>query len=143
VRAEDPKLRALIARGAAESPTFREIVDRIDRLPGLVHVVASQCGALSALSACLDHDVHTRGGYRFLRINILPGEAEHRQLPLLAHELQHALEILSDSSATSLESVEKLYERIGTRQPGVGNFETDAARRVQDTVYQEIRKHCR
>jgi hypothetical protein len=143
VRTDDPRLRDLLVRGAAESPTFREIVRRIDRLPGLVYVVASQCGTQSGLSACLDHRVQMRGGYRFLRINMLPGEPEHRLLPLLAHELQHALEVLSDESASSLATVAKLYERIGVPRPGVGNFETDAARRVQDTVYREIHEHRR
>jgi len=87
--------------------------------------------------------VQVRGGYRFLRVNLTPGEAEHRQLPLLAHELQHALEVLSDEAAISLDGVAKLYERIGVRRPGVGIFATDAARRVQDTVYREVREYRR
>jgi hypothetical protein len=143
VRTDDAKLRALMARGMAESPTFREIVKEIDRLPGLVQVTASQCGARSKLSACLDHHVQVAGGYRFLRINMLPSEPEYRRLPLLAHELQHALEVLSDESATSLETVAKLFERIGERRPGVGNFETEAALRVQVTVTREMREHRR
>ena len=143
VRADDAKLRGLIDRGDTESPTFRGIVLHLDRLPGLVYVVASQCGTRSELAACLEHSVQVRGGYRFLRVNLMPGEPEHRQLPLLAHELQHALEVLSDESAISLDGVAKLYERIGVRQPGVGIFETDAARRVQDTVYREVREYRR
>ncbi|HEY7173248.1 MAG TPA: hypothetical protein VH417_20490 [Vicinamibacterales bacterium] len=143
VRTDEPRLRALIARGAVQSPTFRAIVVHIDQLPALVYVVASQCGTRATLSACLDHGVQTRGGYRFVRINMLPGEPEYRQLPLLAHELQHALEVLSDESAASPETVAKLYERIGVRQPGVGNFETDAARRVQETVCRELRAYGR
>jgi len=143
VRSDDPKLRGLIARGTAESPTFREIVHHINRLPGFVYVVASRCGARPALSACLDHNVQLRGGYRFLRVNLLPAEPENRQLPLLAHELQHALEVLSDESAISPEGVAKLYERIGERRPGAGNFETEAARRVQDAVYRELREYRR
>jgi hypothetical protein len=141
VRTDDPTLRRLVSRGLRESPTFREIVCRIDQRSGLVHVVASQCGSLSGLSACLDHDVRVRGGIRYLRINMLPGEPEARQLPLLAHELQHALEVLSDESATSQESVAQLYERIGVRRPGVGNFETDAALRVQKEVASELRSY--
>jgi len=43
---------------------------------------------MSGLSACLDHDVKVRGGYRFLRVNVMPGDPTFRQLPLLAHELQ-------------------------------------------------------
>ena len=72
-----------------------------------------------------------------LRINMLPGEPEARQLRLLAHELQHALEVLSDETATSQESVARLYERIGMRS-GVGNFETDAALRVQKEVARQL-----
>jgi hypothetical protein len=116
-------------------------VCQVDHENGLVHVVASQCGSLSGLAACLDHDVHVRGGIRYLRINMLPGEPETRQLPLLAHELQHALEVLSDESATSQEGVARLYERIGVRRPGVGNFETDAALRVQRAVARELRSY--
>lgn len=141
VRTEDPTLRKLISRGLKESPTFREIVCQIDRMNGLVHVVASRCGSLSRLSACLDHDVHVRGGIRYIRINVLPGEPETRQLRLLAHELQHAREILSDESAISQESVARLYERIGVRRPGVGNFETEAALRVQSAVAGELRSY--
>jgi hypothetical protein len=143
VRTDDPTLRKLISRGLTESPTFKEIVCQIDQVNGLVHVVASQCGSLSGLAACLDHDVHVRGGIRYLRINMLPGEPETRQLPLLAHELQHALEVLSDESATSQESVARLYERIGVRRPGVGNFETDAALRVQKAVARELHTMAR
>jgi len=72
---------------------------------------------------------------------MLPGEPETRQLPLLAHELQHAREVLSDESATSQESVARLYERIGERRPGVGNFETDAALRMQKAVARELRSY--
>jgi hypothetical protein len=143
VRTDDATLRGLMTRGDAESPTFRGIVLHIDRLPGLVYVVASQCGARWELAACLDHRVQVRGGYRFLRVNMPPGEPVHRQLPLLAHELQHALEVLSDESAISLDSVAQLYERIGVRRPGAGVFETDAARRVQDAVYREVREYRR
>jgi hypothetical protein len=141
VRTEDPTLRKLISRGLKESPTFRAIVCQIDRMNGLVYVVASRCGSLSKLAACLDHDVHVRGGIRYLRVNMLSGEPESRQLPLLAHELQHAREVLSDESATSRESVGRLYERIGVRRPGVGNFETDAAQQVQKAVDKELRSY--
>jgi len=43
--------------------------------------VPSRCGALSGLSACLDHDVKVRGGYRLLRVNVMPGDPTFRQPP--------------------------------------------------------------
>ena len=143
VRTDDGMLRTLIERGLQQSPTFRAIVGQIDRLPGLVYVVASRCGALSEVSACLDHDVRVQGEYRFLRVNVMPGDPAFRQLPLLAQELQHALEMLSDDSATCRASVAKLYERIGVPRKGVGNFETEAALRVQSTVTRELREYTR
>jgi hypothetical protein len=139
VRTDDATLRRLMERGLKQSPTLRELVKQIDQLPGLVYLVPSRCGVLSELSACLDHDVKVRGGYRFLRVNVMPGDPAFRQLPLLAHELQHAVEVLSDDSATSQEAVTRLYERIGVRK-GVGNFETEAAQRVQETVVGELRE---
>jgi len=92
VRTDDATLRRLTERGPKQSRTLRELVRQIDQLPGPVYLVPSRCGALSGLSACLDHDVKVRGGYRFLRVNVMPGDPAFRQLPLLAHELQHALE---------------------------------------------------
>src|ERR1700750_2371651 len=111
VRTEDRQLSKIIRQGLNQSSTFRELVDRIDRLPGLVYVVWSRCGTrLWEPGACLDHRVAVSGGIRFLRVNIYPGESGERLLALIAHELQHALEVLSDNNATSPEDVVKLYE---------------------------------
>jgi hypothetical protein len=89
--------------------------------------------------ACLDHRVHTSAGFRILRVNIAPGESGARLVALIAHELQHAVEVLSEKSATSQEEVTKLFERIGMKRRSAANFETDAAERVQAAVYREAR----
>jgi predicted Zn-dependent protease len=83
------------------------------------------------------------GGFRFLRVNIYPGASGERLLALIAHELQHALEVLSDESVTSLAGVQELYQRIGAKRREADNFETEAAQRVQDRVYREARAQTR
>jgi hypothetical protein len=144
VRTEDPQLSKVIRQGLDLSPTFRELMNRIDSLSGLVYVVWSRCGTrLWEPSACLDHRVAVSGGVRFLRVNIYPGESGERLLALIAHELQHALEVLSDNNATSQKNVAKLYERIGLKRRAADNFETEAAGRVQDAVYREARERAR
>jgi hypothetical protein len=143
VRTEDPRLSKIIRQGQDQSPTFRELVNRIDRLSGFVYVVWSRCGTRQGEpDACLDHRLSVSGGIRFLRVNIYPGASGERLLALIAHELQHALEVLSDDSVTSQEEVEKLYERIGIRG-AAGNFETAAAQGVQGAVYREARERAR
>jgi hypothetical protein len=144
VRTEDPQLSKVIRQGVDQSPTFRELMNRIDSLSGFVYVVWSRCGTrLWEPGACLDHHVAVSGGVRFLRVNIYPGESGERLLALIAHELQHALEVLSDNNATSQENVAKLYERIGLKRRAADNFETEAAGRVQDAVYREARERAR
>jgi hypothetical protein len=127
----------VLREGVEQSAAFRELVDRLDRAPGLVYVVSSRClTRVSQPAACMDHNIRVSGGFRFLRVNIRPGESGPRLLALIAHELQHALEVLSDCAVTTVEDVERLYKRIGTKQRS-GTFETEAALRMQDTVYRE------
>jgi hypothetical protein len=143
VRTEDPQLAKIIRQGLDQSPTFRELVNRIDSLSGFVYVVWSRCGTRHGEpDACLDHRLSVSGGFRFLRVNIYPGASGERLLALIAHELQHALEVLSDDNVTSQEEVEKLYERIGIKG-AAGSFETAAAQRVQGAVYREARERAR
>jgi hypothetical protein len=144
VRSEDSKLSKVIREGIDQSPTFRDLIKRLDNLPGLVYVVSSRCGTrLWEPAACLDHRIGVNGEFRFLRVNIHPSESGARRLlPLIAHELQHALEVLSDETVTTPEDIERLYARIGINQRA-GTFETDAARRIQRAVYREAREWLR
>lgn len=143
VRAEDPQLLKVIREGRDQSPTFRELVEGIDNASGIVHVVYSRCLTRAwQPRACLDHNIRVSAGYRFLRVNIHPGESGATLLGLVAHELQHALEVLADDTVTTSEHVERLYERIGTTRRS-GGVETEAALQVQDRVYREARASSR
>lgn len=143
VRANDRLLSQAIRDGQDQSATFRALLDRIDGLPGLVFLVSSRCGAReSELPACLEHRIRTVAGLRFLRINIYPGESGARLIALIAHELEHAAEVLSEDGVTSQHDVEALLARIGRRQRS-GSFETEAAQRTQTTVFREVRAHAR
>jgi len=69
------------------------------------------------------------GGYTYLRIEL------HRLRPndtaaLLAHELQHSLEIVS-SGVTTPEEVARLYQRIGVESRGYRERQFDTASAVR------------
>ena len=139
VRADDARLTNALREGVRQSPTFRDLVARLDQTSGLVHLVSSRClTRVSEPRACLDHNIRVSGGFRFLRVNVHPSESGVTLLALIAHELQHALEILADDSIMTFEDVEKLYERIGTKRRS-GTVETEAALCVQDVVLREAR----
>ncbi len=79
------------------------------------------------------------GGYTYLRIEL------HRLLPndtaaLLAHELQHTLEMVS-SGVTTAEEVAHLYQRIGVESHGYRErqFDTAAAIRAGRATLLELR----
>lgn len=140
VRTEDAKLATVIRKGLEQSATFRDLVNRINRTSGLVYVVSSRCVARAwEPRACLDHRIWASGGYRFLRVHIHPSASGATLLALIAHELQHALEVLSDDTITTLEEVERLYLRIGTTERS-GVVETEAALRMQRMVLREARR---
>ena len=58
--------------------------------------------------------------------------------PLLAHELQHAVEIAEHEEVRDAAGVRRLYVTIG-REGATDEFETDAARSTERTVREEIR----
>jgi hypothetical protein len=57
----------------------------------------------------------------------------------IAHELQHALEVLSHRDVTSGAAMYGLFERIGMWRDH--SFETSAAIDVEGAVRSELRKH--
>lgn len=59
------------------------------------------------------------------------------QVPLLAHELQHALELAAAPDVRDRESCVQLFARIGW-PAAPGCFETDAARLIEKRVREEL-----
>jgi hypothetical protein len=140
IRTNDAKLANAIRVGLDQSATFRDLVNRIERTSGLVHIVSARCVTQTwEARACLNHNIRVNAGFRFLRVHVHPSESGLMLLALIAHELQHAFEVLSDDMIGTPENVEWLYQRIGTKARS-GIVETDAALRMQDIVLREARE---
>jgi len=134
VRAVTPLVRSLIADTAARSLTVRELLARLAGSDVIVHVELTGSAQIPTARTKL---VAAVSGVRFLRIAINAGVPFADLAPLLAHELQHVLEIAEEPGAVSEAGVRQLYDRIG-RARGGDRYETDAAQQVEWVVRREL-----
>jgi hypothetical protein len=135
VRSSSPALAALIRGGVADSPTFRRLVDAVDASDGLVYIEPGRCGVNGA-RACLAHRIIVAGPSRILHILVDPRTPDRNLSSAIAHELQHALEVLSDSTITNDLAVTRFYLHRGIRVNGV--LETQEALDIGNAVRDEL-----
>ena len=136
VRGVSARIVALIGQATGRSKTFRDVVNQISGTDGIVYVAEGSCG--HDVRACLLFSITTAGTNRVLRVLVDTSARDDDLIGSLAHELQHALEVLSVQYIRTDAAMALLYRRIGH---GVGRrFETEAAVRVGDSVRAELRQ---
>ena len=134
VRAEDPRLSAAIARGAERSATFGRLVEAVNATDGLVYVIEGICG--QGVRACLHMSLELAGDNRLLRILVNPRRAPGCELiASIGHELQHALEALSNPNIKTSFALSSYFHLIGPEGPR--RFETEAATQAGLAVEKE------
>jgi hypothetical protein len=142
VRSSDVVMLALLHEGADRSATFRELVNAIGRSNGIVYVEFGYC-AFGHLNGCLLAFMASSPGNRYLRILVTPDKNQrtHAQLlALIAHELQHALEVLEHTEVVDVATMEAMYRKIGTPLKGQPyGHETSSARAAGDAVLADLK----
>jgi hypothetical protein len=139
VRGADVDMHRLIREGATRSPAFRSLVDVIQRSNSIVVVGFGFC-AKGQFRSCVSH-VAGDEQQRHVRIVVNTRTTGDRLLATIAHELQHALEIVSDPNVKDPDSVTALYRKIGIGKcrEGLSEFcETDAAQAVERLVLEQL-----
>ena len=139
VRTTEPLIRSLIEQGLARSETFRWLVNTLNQSDVVVYIDPKI--TRQTLGAYLSHSVVSAGGSRYLHIAVDLRGGDIRLVSLLAHELQHAVEVSEDPDARDSESVARLFARLAsTRGCGVSNCEeTETALDVQAAVDAELK----
>lgn len=130
----------LIAEGSERSPTFRSLLEQIAASDGIVYVEFGYC-AFGHLNGCLLPLVVRSPGGRYLRILVTPDKTRanrDRQIALIAHELQHALEVLAHPEVVDVDTMLAMYRRLGVPLSGRSGYETAAAHRAEDAVLTEL-----
>ena len=134
VRGANARLDAVIAEAITRSQTFRRLVDRIVATDGIVYIAEGECG--QGVRACLLTTVTIAGPNRLLRIAVDPRKSDEELIGSIGHELQHALEVLSNhyvrSSSAAILRLKEMCSACGLR------FETDAAVRAGDAIRAEL-----
>ena len=137
IRSTDRRLRMLLEDGIRSSPTLRAIVARLRASDVVVYL---QCGVPAGADGRLTF-VSAVGGYRYVvvRMTRFP---RAQQIALMAHELQHAVEIAETPAIVDGQSLAREYQRIGyvnqwSSLPGI-NFDTAAAVDAGKQVLKEL-----
>jgi hypothetical protein len=137
VRGATPKIKTLIDEGIRRSPTFKALVDRINRSDVVVYISVSRDlpvgleGRLSFMASA--------GSVRYLHAQVLDGLGVDGTIAIAAHELQHAVEVAEHPSVKDIHALATLYQRIGERSSAAHNrYDTAAARSTGRRVRQEL-----
>ena len=134
VRPEDAAIRALIDRGIERSATFRDLITGLDNADVIVYVRFSRCS--QRVPACLFWASADTDARRLLiKIDRFGGSPDGLTA-LLAHELQHANEVASDSEITDLASFQNSFASRGWKHRD--GFETEQAQNITRRVASEL-----
>jgi hypothetical protein len=138
VRSTNAKIVAALQDGLDLSKKFRSLVHDIERYQGIVMVEEGQCPR--RLRACLLVKLTKAGVFRVLFVHIDLRKATSDLVPLLGHELMHAVEVLRESGVDTAAEMHHLFESIGIWSLGRTSFETKAAIDAGDYVRGELQK---
>ena len=132
VRSTDPYMIALVRQGYDQSPTFRELVDALQRSNVIVLVQPGLC-ASGRIRSCL---VSVTGSERdrHIRIRMDPRHTiKSGLIAAVAHELQHAVEIAEHADVINGSETLRLYRQIAFGLCHEGLSEECETERALDT----------
>ncbi len=137
VRSEDAYVRALLDSGYARSATFKALVDELDSRPGIVYIV--QAVALSrGMDGALLHAVAGSPEIPMFRVLLKTNLGRDYAVAVLAHELQHVLEVLRAGRPMDSAAMAEFFAALDD-QAADSKFETEDARAITSRVLDELR----
>ena len=110
-RSLDVSITELMEQAVARSPTFKRLVATVEASNGIIYIEAGLCPG--RVLACLPSWMVSSGGNRFMRIVVDRQRLDSDELMVgaIAHELQHAIEALSDRFVTDGNKMFFFYRR--------------------------------
>ncbi len=137
LRPQSPRVATWIANGLTRSPTLRALAERAERGDVIVYLEIAH-DLDPALYACVSW-LAAAPGARYVRVSLQPHLAPDQAISMLAHELQHVVEIIDHKEVTSSDTLAALYLRIGHRSGRAGlSWDTRAALHAGDSARLEV-----
>jgi hypothetical protein len=121
---------------AARSGTVRGLLDRLAASDVIVYVEITGTPDVPTARTKL---VTATPAARFLRIAINAAQPPSQWPSLLAHELQHAVEIAEHADVRDDAALRRLFAAIG-HQHGLDHYETDAAVAIERLARSELHR---
>jgi hypothetical protein len=136
LRAVDRRVSDAIADGLGRSATFVSLVLALDQSDVIVYIETAR-GMPSTLAGRM---LIAAGpaNQRYLRIQIAAAPRGVELIALIAHELQHALEVAASPNVRDERSLIQLYQAIGHGGPGRHRYDTMAAQNTGRQVRTEL-----
>ena len=139
IRSTDRRLRMLLDDGLRSSPTLRALVARLSASDVVVYLRCD--GPTEPVAGGRLTFVSSAGGLRYVVVR-MARLSRAQQIAIMAHELQHAVEIADTPAIVDGQSLVREYQRIGyvnseSALPGIA-FDTQAAVRVGEQVLKEL-----
>ena len=135
VRTDEPSLRSALDRGIERSQTLAKLVTALDASDVIVYM-ERKVRMPSGLQAFLAHQIAKVGTHRVLRIVASVDLHGDTLISILAHELQHALEVADAPTVRSDHALSVMF-RDTKRQCQV--CETERAQQIQELVLRELK----
>lgn len=140
VRIIDQRLRTLFEESRRSSPTLRALVSRLEESDVVVYL-QSEPYASSGLAGRLSF-LSVVSGVRYVVVHVTSLPSTVQQVAMVAHELQHAVEVAERPEIVDGASMFREYMRIGyvkgSTWSGVA-VDTRAAIEVEGQVTNELR----
>jgi len=111
LRPQGERVRSWLRQGRLRSPTMRRLADRIETSDVIVYLDFSRRLAPN-VSACLTWMAET-STRRIVRATFRNDLGINEAIALIAHELQHVVEVIEHPEVRSNQTLLELYTRIG------------------------------
>jgi hypothetical protein len=140
VRSSDDALRARLASAYRRSATLRTLVDALEAASAVVYVEpARQLGG--ARDGAVLHSATGSRELPVLRVLIRTNLGDTYGTAVIAHELQHVIEVVQGGPVDGADSMTRRFRELdSSATAGQVAFETDAAREVQARVLAELQR---
>jgi hypothetical protein len=138
LRTDNQRISEALAYAIRQAPSFADLVTTLEASDRIVYIEEGRCGRPN-VRACLN----LMSGHQ---AKILVVRLDSRQtircvVAQLAHELHHALEIAREPEVVDVQTLERLYERIGELSCSSGSdrcHETRAAQAFEALVTRQL-----
>ena len=135
VRSVEPEIQTLIEKGIARSETFRSLIAKLAGSDVIVYIESRIIR--QGLVGSTSHRVIVRGGYRYVRLAIDPHGPDARLIAVIAHELQHAIEIAQAPELGARRRLKACSDALLSSRAASGNKLRDRGQEIVERLVRD------